>query len=288
VIVREVLCKSALVKSGIPGVSFVLNPYTGCAHGCVYCYASFMGRFRPHTERWGDFVDVKVNFTDRLRRECTRTVEGEVLVSSVTDPYQPVEAAYRITRTCLKLLGMMVTSRMRRSAVPGLETAGASPPSVSILTKSDLVTRDVDVLRRIPSVEVGMTITSAKDEVASVFEPGAPPPSRRLRALEHLASNDIATWAFVGPVLPHYSDSVSELAGLFRRLGDVGVKRILVDKMNLYPKSLAGVLSACRGDSQASRSVGRARIDPEGYEIMLKQNIGEARAFAPCPVEIVF
>lgn len=281
--VNEITCRSALVKSGIPGVSFVLNPYTGCAHACVYCYASFMMRFRPHASPWGRFVDVKTGFPGRLKRESSRPLSGEIMLSSVTDPYQPVEATYRLTRACLEILAGAQDRQQ------WLDEPGAEPSfTVSVLTKSDLVTRDTDILAGMRAVEVGMTVTSPDDAVSAMFEPGAPPASKRFAALESLARAGIRTWAFVGPVIPYYSDRVEPLTTLFKRLLEAGVKKVLVDRMNLYPACLSGVLRACRKNQAAVKNVLWARDDPGAYEDMLKGMIGEAQAATGCPVEIVF
>lgn len=125
-VVREVYAKSVLCKSGIS--DYCVNCYTGCLHSCVYCYARFMKRFSGHAEPWGQFLDVKVNAPDVLAREVRRNPPGRVVVSSVCDGWQPAEQKYELTRRCLHIL---------------LE-AGYQ---VSILTKSSLVTRDLDIMR---------------------------------------------------------------------------------------------------------------------------------------------
>ncbi|HAL61831.1 MAG TPA: hypothetical protein DCP08_05420, partial [Chloroflexi bacterium] len=89
-LLREIEARSVLSKSGISAVTYALNPYVGCQHGCVYCYSVFMKRFTGHREEWGTFVDVKVNAPQVLARELKRAKPGEVLLSSVTDPYQPL------------------------------------------------------------------------------------------------------------------------------------------------------------------------------------------------------
>jgi len=124
-IVKEILCKSVLSKSGISSVDYAVNPYVGCQHGCVYCYARFMKRFTGHGEEWGEFVDVRVNAPQVLTRELSRTAKGVVLLSSVTDPYQPLEKKYELTRKCLQKLLMYQFP-------------------ITILTKSTLVLRDLD------------------------------------------------------------------------------------------------------------------------------------------------
>ena len=128
-IVREVSARTILTKTGIPGVDWCLNPYIGCQHACVYCYATFMKKYSAHEEAWGEFVDAKINAPELLRRELRRRREGEVMLSSVTDCYQPLEARFKLTRACLELLAL-------------------STLEVSVLTKSDLVVRDLDIFKR--------------------------------------------------------------------------------------------------------------------------------------------
>ncbi len=213
-IVREIECKSLLTKSGISSIDYALNPYVGCAHGCVYCYASFMKRFTGHTEPWGSFVDVRVNAAAVLAKQMPRARQGKISLSTVTDPYQPLEKKYQITRACLEVL-----------------TAYDFP--VSILTKSALVRRDVDLLRRFPDVDVGFTITTLDDEVRRIFEPGASSIPARLAALDELAQAGIKTWAFCGPLLPFLSDGEEQMEALFRELARVGVSALIVDSMKL-------------------------------------------------------
>ncbi len=187
--VREIRAKSILAKSKIPGVDFCVNPYVGCAHACCYCYARFMKRFTGHDEPWGDFVDVKVNAVELLRKRLAsiRNKEGHVLVGSVTDAYQPLERKYELTRGILRELA-------------------ASPFDVTVLTKSDLVTRDVDVLAECERCEVEFSITGVDEDVAAALEPGAASPARRLAALKVLHESGVATRVFVSPILPGLTD----------------------------------------------------------------------------------
>ena len=214
VIVREIECKSILTKSGIEAVDYALNPYVGCEHGCVYCYARFMKRFTGHKEEWGTFVAVKVNAAKVLARQMKRAKPSNVTFGTVTDPYQPLEKKYEITRACLEVL-----------------TAYDCP--VSILTKSDLVLRDLDLLCRLRDVKVGFTITALDDEVRQVFEPRSSPVMSRLVALAELAGAGIKTWAFCGPLLPLLSDGEEQMDALFEELARAGVSYIIVDSMKL-------------------------------------------------------
>jgi len=211
--VGESFCKSALVKSNIPGIDYALNPYLGCAHGCVYCYASFMQRYYHQDETWGEFVDVKVNFVERLRSQIKRKRPALVYLSSVTDPYQPLEEKYRLTRKCLKILAELDFP-------------------VSIQTKSDLVLRDLDILRQMDNCEVGFTITTLDEKIRQKFEPHCSTLTQRFNALKILNKNKIPTFAFFGPILPYFSDNKKAINSLLKKLSELGVKRIYIDKMN--------------------------------------------------------
>jgi len=196
-IIKEIKAKSALTKSKLPEADYCLNPYIGCAHGCIYCYARFMRRFTGHlNDDWGQFVDVKVNIAELLEKELAKNPKlGAILLGSVTDAYQPVEKKYGITKAILKVLS--------RYQYP-----------LSILTKSDLVLRDIDILTRISSCEVGLTITSLEQKYLRVIEPLAVSPDRRVESLSRLHEAGIKTYAFIGPVLPGITNLPEILAKL--------------------------------------------------------------------------
>ncbi len=213
-VVRHIECKSILTRSGITGVDYAINPYVGCAHGCVYCYAVFMKRFTGHQEEWGTFVDIRTNAPQVLARQLRRAKSGNVSFGTVTDAYQPLEAKYRVTRSCLEAL------------------QGWDMP-VSILTKSALVLRDLDLIEKLKDVEVACTITTLDEEIRRQFEPGASPVAARLEALRAFSDAGISTWAFCGPVLPGITDDESSLNALFTELKRAGVGYVLVDSLNL-------------------------------------------------------
>jgi DNA repair photolyase len=213
-LVREIECKSILTKSGIEAVDYAINPYVGCEHGCVYCYATFMKRFTGHQEEWGTFVDVRVNAAEVLARQLKRAKPGNITFGTVTDAYQPLEEEYGITRACLEVL------------------IDYDFP-VSILTKSALVLRDMDLIKHLKEPEVAFTVTTLNDEVRRHFEPWSSPIPARLEALRVLADAGIPTWAFCGPLLPFLSDSEKEIDALFRELRRAKVGYVLVDSLNL-------------------------------------------------------
>lgn len=220
VFVRDIGCRSVLSRSGISSVDYSVNPYVGCEHGCAYCYGRFMKRVTQHTEEWGEFVDVKVNAPLVLSRELAGASKGVVLVSSVTDPYQPLERERRLTREILL--------RLREHGFP-----------TSILTKSSLVTRDIDILSQMPGCEVGLTITTLDERVRRGFEPRASPSPDRIAALKELSDAKIPTYAFIGPMLPYLTEET--LGPLIKELRSVGVGYVLVDRLNIKHGNWASI-----------------------------------------------
>lgn len=209
--IGEATCKNIINRSGIEGVDYAVNPYIGCTHGCVYCYARFMTRWYHKGEKWGSFVDVKKNAKQCLIREAGRKRLGTILFSSVTDPYQPAEKQTQITRELLKTL-----------------TEHSYP--VQILTKSSLVTRDIDVIGELHRCEVGLTITGINEDMRRVFEPGASPITERLDALKQYTDVGVGTYAFLGPLLPYVSEENLEM--LMNQLADKA-GRVIVDRLNI-------------------------------------------------------
>jgi DNA repair photolyase len=204
--VREIEVKSILTKSRIPTVPYVVNPYTGCGHNCKYCYATFMKRFTGHSEAWGSFVDAKINAPQVLDQQLERAKKDTVLLSSVCDPYQPVEKEYKLTRECLKVL--------LKHKFP-----------VEILTKSDLVLRDLNLLKQFDEVTVGWSITTDREDIKKIFEPNSPPIAARLKAAQTFHDAGIETYAFVGPILPMNPDKLAD-----QLIGKVD--SVLIDKLN--------------------------------------------------------
>ncbi len=209
-ITEEIKVRSVLSKTGIPGRTYCINPYVGCAHACRYCYATFMKKFTGHIEPWGSFVDVKINAPEVLRTQMKRAQRGNIIISSVTDPYQPAERKYNITRKCLEVL-----------------TAYNFP--VDILTKSPLVLRDIDIISRLRNAEVGLTITTDDDSVRKIFEPNAPSIPSRIKTLEKLHKKGINTYVFIGPTLPMNPEALAIQIKPY-------VNSILIDRMNYITK----------------------------------------------------
>ncbi len=204
-IVREIKAKSILSKSKIS--DYTINAYVGCEYGCTYCYARFMKRFTGHREKWGEFVDVKINAVRLLQREINKKRAGRVWISGVCDPYQSLEKKYKLTRGCLEILV--------RYGFP-----------VRIQTKSPLVLRDMDLIEKFEEIEVGFTITTADENIRKIFEPNAPPIEERIEALEKLHSSGIKTFAMIAPLLP----GAEGIAAYLERKVD----HVLIDRQNYH------------------------------------------------------
>ena len=211
---RAVECKHALSRSKLPGLDYALNPYVGCGHDCIYCYAPFlMGKPR---ERWRTPVGARTNLPRLLDFEL-RKASGTIGLGTVTDPYQPVEATLKLTRRCLEVI-------QRRGE------------RISIHTKSDLVLRDVDILKLLPEPEVGVTLTTIDETLARTFEPFAPAPSARLNAIRGLVEAGIRTYVLIGPIIPTVTDS--DIEGLVKAISSTGVERVMLDRLRLRPGML--------------------------------------------------
>lgn len=215
--------KSILSKSALPGSDWSINPYQGCSFGCMYCYAAQMARWRHPHDTWGTYTDVKVNAAELLLEELGSLARkrdskdfGTIFFSSVCDPYQGAEAQFGLTRQCLSVLA-------------DFNYAG----SISILTKSPLVTRDLELLQRLKHVSIGLTITGLDDQASQFLEVQAPPISARLKTLEILHQHHLPTYAFVGPILPHILKRPEELRRLINTLDNFGVTEIWFEQIHL-------------------------------------------------------
>jgi len=166
-----------------------------------------MRRFTAHKEKWGEFVDVKVNAPELLAEEVRRKKKGRVWISGVCDPYQPLEKKYKLTRRSLKIF--------QENSWP-----------VIIQTKSPLVLRDLDLLKKFEDIEVGFTITTADEEIKKFFEPRTPSIEERMKALERMHQEGIKTYVMIAPLLPGAEVLVSELEGK--------IDYAIVDKMNYH------------------------------------------------------
>ena len=197
---REEPCRSALNRvKGMP-FDWSLNPYTGCAHRCTFCYVrAFEARAdRPSDDRYGRSIRIKVNVAEVLRRELARPSwkRETVAVGAATDPYQPAEGRYRLTRACIRELGHARTP-------------------FSLITRGPMIRRDVDVLvdaARRADVHVSFSVPTLDERIWRTTEPGTAPPRRRLETVRLLVDAGIDTGVALAPILPGLSDDPELLA----------------------------------------------------------------------------
>ena len=220
---REEPCRSALNRVQGMGFDWSLNPYMGCVHRCTYCYvrAYELRADRPSDDRYGRSIRVKVNIADVLRRELARPAwrREEVAIGAATDPYQPVEGKYRLTRRCLEVL------------------AAARNP-LSLITRGPMIVRDVDVLQeaaRRAGVGVTFSIPTLDPDIWRKTEPGTAPPRQRLRALRVLVDAGIDAGVGIAPVLPGISDKPELLEDVARAARDAGATGLWCNVLFLRP-----------------------------------------------------
>ena len=194
--IKEIKVKSCMNKSKL--TDYAINPYTGCQHSCKYCYADFIRRFRNIKEEWGEFVYAKINCPEFLGNELKKNKPGNIWMSSVCDCYMPIEAKYGLTR---KILEIIANSPYKNKF------------TVEILTKSALVKRDFDLLKKL-DVELGFSINSLDSNVSRIIEPFASPPRERINALREAKEQGIKVFGFIAPLLL----GITNLEELFKEL----------------------------------------------------------------------
>ena len=220
---REEPCRTALNRvKGMP-FAWSLNPYMGCSHRCTFCYVrSFEQRAdRPAGNGYGSSIRVKVNIVEVLRRELTRRNwrREEVVIGAATDPYQPAEGRYRLTRGCLEAL-MVV----------------ANP--CQLITRSPLIVRDLDLLAeaaRRADLSVTFSVPTLDQQVWRATEPGTPPPHQRMRALRALVDAGIRTSVGMAPILPGISDRPEQLAAVVTAAREAGACGVWAGVLHLKP-----------------------------------------------------
>ncbi len=234
-----------------------LNPYMGCAHRCTFCYVrAFETRAdRPGDDRYGRSVRVKVNIAHVLALELTRPswAREEVVIGAATDPYQPAEGRYRLTRACIRLLAVHGTP-------------------FGIITRGPLIVRDLDVLQeaaRRVQVSVNISIPSLDERVWRTTEPGTAPPRQRLRALSLLRAGGIRVGVALAPILPGLSDSPDSMAAVVRAAREAGATFLWSELLHLRPGTREHFLAQL------------ARDWPE--EIERYQRLYDGRAYLPGP-----
>ena len=182
-IVKEIQVGGVITKSNLPVCDYSVNPYTGCEHACKYCYACFMKRFTNHAENWGEFIDVKFW---QPSKNPQKYGGKELFIGSVTDPYQPIEEKYKRTRTLLE--------ELRGSGV-----------KLSIATKSDLILRDLDLIKTFPNARVSWSVNTLDEQFRADMDKGVSV-ERRLAAMKTFHDAGVTTACFISPIFPEITD----------------------------------------------------------------------------------
>ena len=216
--VTSIQAKSIITKSNLPDADFVINPYTGCEHSCIYCYARFMKRFTGHDESWGDFVDVKINAPDLVPENHKKYQGKSIVIGSVTDPYQAIEKKYEFTRKILKKLISFESS-------------------FNIITKSKLIQRDVDLLKKFKDMKVAISLAYTNDDIRKKLEPNSSTALDRIDTLRILNQNGIKTVMFISPIFPILSD----WKDLIKKTKGT-VDEYWFENLNLYPSIKGSIL----------------------------------------------
>ncbi|MHB8650235.1 MAG: radical SAM protein [Gaiellaceae bacterium] len=233
---REEPCRTALNRvQGMP-FEWSLNPYMGCVHRCTFCYVrAFEQRAdRPADDRYGTSIRVKTNVAEVLRRELARPSwpGGGIAIGGATDPYQPAEGRYKLTRACIEALG-------------------DARQQFGIITRGPMIVRDVDVLARAAQrakVSVTFSVPTLDREIWRKTEPGTAPPQQRLRALKELVDAGIRVGVGMAPILPGLSDRPELLADVVRAAREVGATGVWANVLHLKPGTKEHFLAALERD----------------------------------------
>ncbi|HEV7215168.1 MAG TPA: radical SAM protein [Chloroflexota bacterium] len=267
-------CKSALNRvRGMP-FDWSLNPYRGCRHRCAYCYARVSHTFMGHNagEDFDSVIYAKTNLAQVLQAELRRPnwTRAPIAIGTATDPYQPIEGRYRLTRSCLTVL------------------AAANNPA-NIITKGTLVVRDSDLLQdlaRRAGCGVSISLISLDEQLWRAFEPGTPPPAQRLAALQRLAAAGIPCGLALAPVLPKLTDSLPTLEAVVKAAADNGARWLWSGTLHFEPavrdwfftalqRHFPESLAAYERIFGAEEATGGLRYAPAAYGDALGQRVAE-------------
>lgn len=217
--IAKIRAKNILTRSKIGNGGYAINPYVGCPHGCIYCYAEFMRGVTGHEEAWGEFLDVKDFDAASLVKFAASHGGERIFMSSVTDCYNSYEARFGATRKVLEALA-------------------GSDINLQILTKSSLVTRDMDLLQTMPNVRVGVSLSVIEESLRRTLEPRASPAAARIAAIKKLRAAGVKTYIFVAPIFPQ----ITPVFDIISHCGDAA-DEIWFDRLNLYPNFRDKILS---------------------------------------------
>ena len=248
--IRETTVRQALRADPLPWLDYSFNPYVGCYHGCLFCYVPRL--LQIDRSEWGASVVVKRNAASVLAKEIRKVPRGLVAISTATDPYQFVEGKYRITRHALEVL--------LRAQWP-----------VSVLSRSPLMLRDLDLFRQFDDIEVGMSVPTVDDRARALLEPWAPPIEARLRCLRQLADAGLTTFVSFAPAYPPTGGVTPE--GIADAFSEAGVTKMFTRSLDGRWGALEAIETAVRA-SELREELSRIG-DPEHMTAFIRA-VGEA------------
>lgn len=233
--------RSVLNASGMGG--FTLNPYIGCLVGCAYCFVPHMAHKQLEDRKWGTYVDVKEGAPELLEQQLARKRQpARIFMSTATDPYQPAEERYQITRRMLE-----VFERHPKH-------------SLFILTKQSLVERDIDILTRLPRVAVGMSISIMNDNLARVIEPWAPVTSERLAVIKRLSEAGIPIYLLWAPAFVPLPMTDKFVRGAIYAIAESGARALSLDSLNYRSRQPAGLTRRLAREGHAPATKAQAKL----------------------------
>jgi len=248
--VKKIQCKTALSSSSLPGLSYSLNPYRGCQHHCVYCYAPNV--LRINQDQWDTTIEVKTNIPIVLGKEIKTKKRGVVGISTVTDPYQPLEQKYLLTRYCLE--------QLLKVDFP-----------IHIQTKSTLVTRDIDLISRFSESQVMMSIATVHDEQRKLLEPYSSPIQERLQTLRTYADAGVKTSVFFGPLYP--TTSLEEIPLILDTFRESGATEIWIDMLRLKPGIWENIQKGLQENQEVFQIFSKHMFETKNYYINIREEI---------------
>ena len=248
--VKQIQCKTALSSSSLSGLSYSLNPYRGCQHHCVYCYAPKV--LRMNQDQWDTTIEVKTNIPIVLAKEVKTKKRGVVGISTVTDPYQPLEQKYLLTRYCLE--------QLLKVDFP-----------IHIQTKSTLVTRDIDLISRFSESQVMMSIATLRDEQRKLLEPHSSSIQERLHTLRTYADAGVKTSVFFGPIYP--TISLEEIPSILDTFRESGATEIWIDMLRLKPGIWENIQKELQQNQRVFQIFSKHIFETKNYYMNIREEI---------------
>ncbi len=262
---RYIKCKTALSNSNLPGLDYSLNPYVGCKHSCAYCYAPNI--LRINRQEWYNIIGIKNNIPLVLSKELKRKNEGVIGLSTVTDPYEPIEKKFCLTKYCLEQL------------------INYDYP-IHIQTKSYIINRDIKLIAKLTKPEIMISISSTNDCERRILEPYTSSINDRLKTLKNFSNIGIKTSVFLGPIYPTITkDDLLKIIHIFI---DYNVKEIMLDILHLKKGIWENISRILRNYPKLKKQISKERFIDNNlleniYEIIINEtknyNIKISKAF---------